>query len=200
MKTKLITVTAVVALGGAASAQTSLSTAGGTLAGGITYTYSPGVDSAVDNATAGDIGFTGPGTNGGPSDFGSFTFSAPVIFFVEEVSGVDAGGRPFGFTPSDSFFTFAGDAGAWSVTETNPTDVDFIITGSSLEGNANVPLFSSDDWGSATLTGTTVVELSGNDVGLDSYNLSAQAAPIPEPSSAILLGLGAFGFLARRKR
>lgn len=191
MKNTLITLTSVVALAASVNAQTSLTGTSGTLPGGITYSIAG--TSLVDSGS-GDYSFAEAGTL-------TFSFSAPVDFFVDNwqantLPAVTWGG----IAPLSG--TFQADAGTWTAVSTDPAKLAFTTTGSSLTGeilsSTSYPTFNTE-WGEASISGVTNVSYkSSRNLGSDGFNFAV--SPVPEPSSTALLGFGALGLLARRKR
>ena len=205
MNTTILTFAALAALAVTTHAQT-LSTSGGTLSGGITYTLTPTSGSATDFG-GGDILFEEAVAH-------TFTFSAAVDFTVtnwatNHITNVTWGDN--GFDPGDaSYSQFEGNASTWVLTDltageilfTNPTPT--ILRGVNNQSGAG-GFQAHHDWGSATIAGVTMVTISGGGQTagrFDGYNLSAvpEGGAVPEPSSTALLGLSTLGLLARRKR
>lgn len=103
------------------------------------------------------------------------------------------------------------NTGSW--TSVSALDFSSIVTTGSaraLNGNSNSAAVSGSLSGLSLAQGATVwlrwtdFNASGADDGLavDNFSLNATLAPVPEPSSYALLlaGLGAIGFVARRRR
>ncbi len=82
------------------------------------------------------------------------------------------------------------------------TDVDnaIVTTGSNYFENTTTSQYSNPSNFSASSTGSTFT-LTADSVAARNYvNLTYVGTVVPEPSSALLLGLGSLGLLARRKR
>ena len=206
MKTTVLTFAALAVLAVTTHAQT-LSTSGGTLTGGITYTFTTTSGSAADYG-GGDILLREAGGY-------FFTFSAPVDFTIDNWAtnhSTNVTWGDSGFSPPDaSYFQFENSIGGaapapWVLTDLTAGDILFTMPPGILRGENNQSgtggFQAHHDWGSATAAGVTLVEFAG--VGqtagrVDGYNFSAVAS-VPEPSSTALLGLGTLGLLIRRKR
>lgn len=186
----------------------------GTLAdgSGVTYTVTTTTGGATTFGTGGDISAT---SSGGADATITFTFSAAVTFQVDDTiqstnpfrhvqfDYVDPSANPTGGPPYSSVFSGNGGS-SWTLTTTS--------TGAGINSSGNTLNFpgyndSADwgrpapDWGVATLTGVTSITWTKADISnTESYNFSAMGAPVPEPSSAMLLLGGLLAFGARRSR
>jgi len=115
--------------------------------------------------------------NGEAASTGSVTFSAPVLG-VAFTNGF--GGTPNFLTQTDTF-------GIAGVTY-SPT----IANDGSGEQPAEIISFSGNT--------VTFTNLTGGGGFAENFRVFVEATPIPEPSSTLLLGLGALGLIGRRKR
>ena len=202
MKTTVLTFAALAVLAVTTHAQT-LSTSGGTLTGGITYTFTTTSGSAADYG-GGDILLREAGGY-------FFTFSAPVDFTIDNWAtnhSTNVTWGDSGFSPPDaSLMQFESNTGTWVVTDLTAGDILFTHPTSSITRGENNQsgtggFQAHHDWGSATVAGVTHVAING--IGqtagrVDGYNFSAVAS-VPEPSSTALLGLAGLGLTLRRKR
>ncbi|MBY0444113.1 MAG: PEP-CTERM sorting domain-containing protein [Burkholderiales bacterium] len=96
-----------------------------------------------------------------------------------------------------------------SVTPSAPAELSFSINGSSVgsliataDGGWN-QFYATWNSGSNTTANLNLVNLnlakSGNDFALDNISMSA-TAPVPEPETYALMGLGLVGLMAARRR
>ena len=164
----------------------------------ITYTLTADFDTdgiddlltfdIIATAAVGNIGDNGAGFigTGGPriGDGETLTYTADVSSAAFKTSSGDIftanfdgfTGADFGAVTGTSVFEINGTAFSTEPTDLTPAEV-FTIT--SIEDPAQ--------------TAESFIN------GVD-FDITVEAVPIPEPSSTALLGLGALGFLVRRRR
>ena len=137
-------------------------------------------DGNIGNNGAGFVGVGGPRFNDGQT----LTYTADVSSAAFKTSSGDIftanfdgfTGADFGAVTGTSVFEINGTAFSTEPTDLTPAEV-FAIT--SIEDPAQ--------------TAESFIN------GVD-FDITVEAVPIPEPSSTALLGLGALGFLVRRRR
>ena len=198
IKTVAIVATILLASTTVGSAQEALTGTSGTLQSGIAYTVSNDVGTLDSTLGSGDYLFSETATI-------TLNFSSAVDLSIEELQ--------FGSGPISTFGgssglsgVFTADAGAWTATSNNSSELTFTgigtttLTGTVPTGAVGGVPLANADWGGASISGvTSVTYKSVRDFGTDGFNFSAVAA-VPEPSSMVLLGAGVVGLLLRRKR
>jgi hypothetical protein len=105
-----------------------------------------------------------------------------------------------------SFDTLAGDSIAASITSSVVQGYGFDITGVTFDGISFTPLLNTgggDYWtfaASGLTAGEHYIKVTGTPLG-SSYTANVVLTPVPEPETYALLlgGLGAIGFMARRR-
>ena len=139
-----------------------------------------------ENTVFVDLGFQQYGNGGGSvstSSFGQFSFNDNL-----DIDG--APGAPF---KSQNVYLLVGFGGSDLETSTSlfiyKFDKDF---GAAESGEPITAVLTATDSPGTTLLGT--------EVGIGAGSGTFEAVLIPEPSSAVLLGLGGLGLLVRRKR
>ena len=190
---------------------------------GTDITWQTPVNNGISFGPNGLVGSTGRvGSNGGFADIATITFSAPVDLTI----GPHGSSQVGNFSNLDANNTFAANAGSWTFTpgEVNPIfplggsdDAPFFTTsGSSLITNratggnfpnSFAPPIASEDWGQFSINGITSITWAVTDGAfIEAFSFAATAAVdgdatgVPEPASAVLLGLGILGLVSRRRR
>jgi hypothetical protein len=130
----------------------------------------------------------------------SFAFAATPMTTVEQdvlykFSGTGDG--TYTFNTIGTLFNATGT----TVSFGDPAD----ITSVSLDGHALTDLFSDGSYWtwSGTLSGTShslVIDVTGSELYKGSVSLVAAPVPEPESYAMMLAGLGALGFMARRRK
>lgn len=116
----------------------------------------------------------------GSALFANSPFSSPEFLILRQVSG-----QPFTLTSFDAYDQFG--AGSASVTGIGGTSPSEVFSPSIEDYSTFVP--------TADFSGITELQIQG-DWRYDNFVVS----PVPEPSSAVLLGLGALGTALSRRR
>jgi len=148
-----------------------------------------GVGSALSGAVSSDEYFTftisDPGTDNAmnlTSLDGTFRLrgnGAQDFYFFSDVNGA------VGFTPTEAFASYTG------VSDGDTFSID--LTGADFQGLSSVEFRVVVD---NRITNTSIA----SDTGFAGLQLNGDIVPIPEPTSAALLGLGGLALVTRRKR
>ncbi len=203
MKYTIITLTSAASLTCAANAQTFLSN--GFTGSGITFTAPFAGSLGVPKSFVSDDGsatVTSQRFGMLAGDFGSQTLTHS--FGEGSTSATINDSFVITFSVITSSFSFAATLNDDASFSANPTPQSFSIeaySGGSLINSHSIIIGSGNS--SYTLNGANFDEIrfieTGN-ISRDNEVFTFDAASVPEPSSTVLLGLGAVGLLARRKR
>jgi len=180
---------AALALAGAQAGAVTVWTLDGTSSGGategLTYTLTGDLATGSFNLTIEGINVAGVDTRGGRTFLEDLSFNPPTGYTGASLGGlaaIDGGLNSSGCNGTGNFFCFDG---VHEAVNGSTMSLDFTITASSFEGY--VPHLKVDWNGSE------------NNYNLVSTNMVA-AVPEPETYAMFLAGLGAMGFVARRRQ
>ena len=186
---KKIILAAALALAGAQAGAVTVWTLDGTSSGGategLTYTLTGDLATGSFNLTIEGINVAGVDTRGGRTFLEDLSFNPPTGYTGASLGGlaaIDGGLNSSGCNGTGNFFCFDG---VHEAVNGSTMSLDFTITASSFEGY--VPHLKVDWNGSE------------NNYNLVSTNMVA-AVPEPETYAMFLAGLGAMGFVARRRQ
>ena len=187
-----------------------ITTPNGTVATGVTWTTT--AVSGINFTANGMDGDTGSvGNNDGFADSVTITFSSAVDLIISAHGSSPAAN----FSNVNGSNTFAADTGSWSYTAGSAAnDLEpggnpiYVFSGSTLTtnlgatGNHNSGLpVASEDWGQFAISGITEITWTLADGAfIEAFSFTVDADPIPEPSSALLIGLGGLACMKRRRR
>ncbi len=213
MKNTIITLASIVAFAGASNGQTSVSfnnllNSSGLSSGAYTYdgsktvTFTPG--SAIDHNFGNSITDELAGNS---TETFTFVFSAPTDVSLDfgNIKTWTGNGTPgIVDSPYDGREVF----NAFNVAPSSVTLAGtHQFTNGELSSNVATDAAPTPDYEYSTLKWTGITSLTFNaqlentsPQDFSIRNLSLSPASVPEPSSTALLGLGALGFIARRKR
>jgi len=152
---------------------------------GLTYTLTGDLATGSFNLSISGINVAGVDTVGGRTFLEDLSFSPPTGYtgaMLGSISAIDGGLNASGCNGSGNFFCFDG---VHQAVAGSTMSLDFTITASSFADY--VPHLKVDWNGSA------------NNYNLVSANMVA-AVPEPETYAMFLAGLGAMGFVARRRQ
>jgi len=152
---------------------------------GLTYTLTGDLATGSFNLTIEGINVAGVDTRGGRTFLEDLSFNPPTGYTGASLGGlaaIDGGLNSSGCNGTGNFFCFDG---VHEAVNGSTMSLDFTITASSFEGY--VPHLKVDWNGSE------------NNYNLVSTNMVA-AVPEPETYAMFLAGLGAMGFVARRRQ
>jgi len=133
-------------------------------------------------------------TSGGTTlhdDGGTYTHSSTATLNFD-LTGLDFANYTYTFSLDSSIATGSGNDGA-PVTVNGSAPV--AINGNGFNSYADYTLATDQ-----ALTGSTLAVSNNMTVRYDNFDLTITATPIPEPTSAALLGLGGLALVARRRR
>ena len=180
---------AALALAGAQAGAVTVWTLDGTSSGGategLTYTLTGDLATGSFNLSVEGINVAGVDTRGGRTFLEDLSFNPPTGYTGASLGGlaaIDGGLNSSGCNGTGNFFCFDG---VHEAVNGSTMSLDFTITASSFEGY--VPHLKVDWNGSE------------NNYNLVSTNMVA-AVPEPETYAMFLAGLGAMGFVARRRQ
>ena len=178
---------AALALAGAQAGAVTVWTLDGTSGAteGLTYTLTGDLATGSFNLTIEGINVAGVDTRGGRTFLEDLSFNPPTGYTGASLGGlaaIDGGLNSSGCNGTGNFFCFDG---VHEAVNGSTMSLDFTITASSFEGY--VPHLKVDWDGSK------------NNYNLVSTNMVA-AVPEPETYAMFLAGLGAMGFVARRRQ
>ena len=152
---------------------------------GLTYTLTGDLATGSFNLSVEGINVAGVDTRGGRTFLEDLSFNPPTGYTGASLGGlaaIDGGLNSSGCNGTGNFFCFDG---VHEAVNGSTMSLDFTITASSFEGY--VPHLKVDWNGSE------------NNYNLVSTNMVA-AVPEPETYAMFLAGLGAMGFVARRRQ
>ena len=170
---------------GAVTVWTLDNTSSGGATEGLTYTLTGDLATGSFNLTIEGINVAGVDTRGGRTFLEDLSFNPPTGYTGASLGGlaaIDGGLNSSGCNGTGNFFCFDG---VHEAVNGSTMSLDFTITASSFEGY--VPHLKVDWNGSE------------NNYNLVSTNMVA-AVPEPETYAMFLAGLGAMGFVARRRQ
>jgi len=178
---------AALALAGAQAGAVTVWTLDGTSGAteGLTYTLTGDLATGSFNLSIEGINVAGVDTRGGRTFLEDLSFNPPTGYTGASLGGlaaIDGGLNSSGCNGTGNFFCFDG---VHEAVNGSTMSLDFTITASSFEGY--VPHLKVDWNGSE------------NNYNLVSTNMVA-AVPEPETYAMFLAGLGAMGFVARRRQ
>ena len=184
---KKIILAAALALAGAQAGAVTVWTLDGTSGAteGLTYTLTGDLATGSFNLSVEGINVAGVDTRGGRTFLEDLSFNPPTGYTGASLGGlaaIDGGLNSSGCNGTGNFFCFDG---VHEAVNGSTMSLDFTITASSFEGY--VPHLKVDWNGSE------------NNYNLVSTNMVA-AVPEPETYAMFLAGLGAMGFVARRRQ
>ena len=170
---------------GAVTVWTLDNTSSGGATEGLTYTLTGDLATGSFNLSIEGINVAGVDTRGGRTFLEDLSFSPPTGYtgaMLGGIAAIDGGLNANGCNGNGNFFCFDG---VHQAVAGSTMSLDFTITASSFEGY--VPHLKVDWNGSE-----------------NNYNLVSQsmvaAVPEPETYAMFLAGLGAIGFVARRRQ
>ena len=170
---------------GAVTVWTLDNTSSGGATEGLTYTLTGDLATGSFNLSIEGINVAGVDTRGGRTFLEDLSFNPPTGYTGASLGGlaaIDGGLNSSGCNGTGNFFCFDG---VHEAVNGSTMSLDFTITASSFEGY--VPHLKVDWNGSE------------NNYNLVSTNMVA-AVPEPETYAMFLAGLGAMGFVARRRQ
>ena len=170
---------------GAVTVWTLDNTSSGGATEGLTYTLTGDLATGSFNLSIEGINVAGVDTRGGRTFLEDLSFNPPTGYTGASLGGlaaIDGGLNSSGCNGPGNFFCFDG---VHEAVNGSTMSLDFTITASSFEGY--VPHLKVDWNGSE------------NNYNLVSTNMVA-AVPEPETYAMFLAGLGAMGFVARRRQ
>ena len=121
---------------------------------------------------------------------GNFTTVGGGLNYTVGTVDVEGDTSPSGNGNDQSVATFSGNGTntfSWTITGDDSSVLDSHRTN------------SNEDWGTITANGITSLSFT-NTAFVDTYQITVEPTAVPEPSSALLASLAAFGCCLRRKR